>query len=77
MLLNQMDKNLNESPTKHRLTLNERACASDLKTNEMCNFCKRNINLNEAHLYEYWVEPLLVKNFKDKSTRCSSFFKEK
>jgi hypothetical protein len=77
MLLNNMDKNLNESPTHYRLELKERACASDLKTNEMCNSCKRNINLDEELLYEYWVEPLLVKNFKDKSTRCSSFLKEK
>ena len=77
MLLNKMDKNLNESPTNHRLELSERACASDLKTNEMCKSCKRNINLVEVPLYEYWVEPLLVKNFKDKSTRCSSFLEEK
>ena len=77
MLSNKMDKNINESPTNYRLELNERACASDLKINEMCYSCKRNINLSEALLYDYWVEPLLVKNFKDKSTRCSSFLKEK
>jgi len=77
MKLNQIDKILNASPTNYRLELNERACASDLKTNEMCKSCKRNINLAEAPLYDYWVEPLLVKNFKDKSTRCSSFLKEK
>jgi len=77
MLLNQMNKNFNVNPTYYRLALNERACASNLKTPEMCSSCKRNINLSEAPLYEYWVEPRLVKNFKDKSTRCSSFLKEK
>ena len=72
-----MGKNLNICPTNYRLRLKESACTSNLKTDYMCNVCKRNINLSEAPFYEYWIEPLLVKKFKDNSTRCSSFFKAK
>ena len=62
----------------NRLSLSERACCNNIKSDELCTNCKRDINLSEAHLYEYWVEPILVKSFKDGiSLKCNSFLKDK
>jgi len=59
-----------------KLPLTERACCSDLKTEKICNDCKRNIDLYEATNYEYWVEVYLIKSFKDGiNTKCSSYLK--
>lgn len=60
------------------LPLTERACCSDLKTEKVCSDCIRNVDLPEADMYEYWVEPILIKSFKDGiDTKCSSYLKTK
>ena len=62
--------------TLNKLPLSEKACASTLKSVDICINCKRDVDLSEAHLFEYWTEPFLITNLKDGYTRCNSFLRD-
>ena len=60
-----------------KLEFNKPACCSELKTDERCSGCLRDVSLNVAASYEHWVKPYDIKSFSGgvAVVKCSSYLK--